>query len=304
MNDSGQLLPGRAGDSVFDFLYHDARRVGSFLAQFETYGVPSGVTATESAGRSTLTKTTAGAGLKVPALAKAEGALEVTSSDDERDMAERTYDPLWTNARALLDYLAARDLINRDLLTARLGQFVLASGTLIVLDVAMLKAAWEKPMVRRFVTQGARANVQGSAKGQSKSSRNGKQSDADLFLELLPVFPHSLQAHVVGADYSAWCSLAEASLVGMSSDVVLKHGSLVPGEWHVLGILDAVPDPDNDPGVSAGSLGHRDAAVVTAAGTAVGSLVAQLAPMARQFLGRPYTSYGLTPLLIFREVSG
>ena len=33
-------------------------------------------------------------------------------------------------------------------------------------------------------------------------------------------------------------------------------------------------------------------------------LLKQIAPFARQFLGRPSNAYGLTPILIFREVVG
>ncbi|MHC2104097.1 hypothetical protein [Methylobacterium sp. CM6246] len=37
--------------SVYDFLYQDVRRVGSFLAQFDEYGVRQSVKATESVGQ-------------------------------------------------------------------------------------------------------------------------------------------------------------------------------------------------------------------------------------------------------------
>lgn len=292
--------------SVFDFLYHDARRVGSFLAQFSTYGVLSGVTTTEAVGRAATTRATGGAGVGFVTVAKARVALELGVTDDERDAAERTFDPLWTNARTLLDYLAARDLIQRDVHAARLGQFVLATGSLIVLDVTMLKTAWDKPTVKRRILQGAEGNTL-PAKPKGKG-RHGPQSqeklDAQLLIELLTVFPHSIQAHLIGDDFSAWYSLAESSLVGMSSDLVLKHGALVPGEWNVLGIMDARPDPRDPADDDEAGLTAFDLAVADSAGTAIGNVAARIAPIARQLLGRPRQSYGMTPLLIFREVSG
>jgi hypothetical protein len=284
-NDSGPQSEDQQSGSVLDFLYHDARRVGSFLAQFETYGVPSQVKATESAGRSETTRTTAVGDFGIPAVAKAQGSVDASESEDERDTAERTYDPLWTNARTLLDYLAERDLIQRDLWSASIGQFVLAKGVLLVLDVGMLEAAWEKPTIKRLIKLGARGSAtpptrptKGKGGGKAQDSQT---SDADLLVELLTVLPHSLQAHLVGDNYSAWCGLATSSLVGMSSDLVLKHGSFVPGVWHMLGILDAVPDlvPDSD--IDARGLGPLDAAMVDAAGTVVGALAAQLATVAR-----------------------
>ncbi len=63
------------------------------------------------------------------------------------EASERIYDPLWTNARVLLDYLAERDMIQRDIWEARMGQFVLAKGSIVVLDLGMLKNVWVKPTI-------------------------------------------------------------------------------------------------------------------------------------------------------------
>lgn len=92
-------------NSVYDFLYHDARRVASFLAQFGSYGVLSQVKATESSGQAATSRTLLGGGFNVPLVAQGQATVDATTSDDERDTAERTYDPLWTHARTLLNYL-------------------------------------------------------------------------------------------------------------------------------------------------------------------------------------------------------
>lgn len=70
-----------------------------------------------------------------------------TTSVDEHDTAERTCNPLWTRARTLLNYLTYDGMICRDIWEARLGQFVLVKGALIVLDASLLKAAWDKPEI-------------------------------------------------------------------------------------------------------------------------------------------------------------
>lgn len=266
--------------SVFDFLFHDARRVGSFLAQFETYGVPSQVKATEGIGSTGTTKTATSGKLSLPALAQGQLSKDVSVADELREATERTYDPLWTNARALLDYLSEQDLLQRDIWEARIGQFVLASGTLVILDLAMLKNAWDKPVIKRKIQQ--------------------QEENAQFLLELLSIMPHSLQASRFGENFGVWCSLPEESLVGQSSDLVLKHGALVPGNWSMLGIVDATPDPK--PGEGEGE--NMDDVVAREAGSMVGTFAAQLAPMTRDLLGRPRTSFGITPLLIFRQVSG
>jgi hypothetical protein len=69
----------------------------------------------------------------------------------------------------------------------------------------------------------------------------------------------------------------------------------------VLGILDAMPETtDGDPLV--GSTSRDIANVRTAfASNPFGEILVGLATMARQ-LGRPPHAYGLTPLMVYREV--
>ena len=139
---SGRPREGQKSNSVYDFLYHDARRIASFLAQFETYGVLQQVKATEVAARTESAKHGLTTGLSV-AIARAGTAQDVTTGSEERDSAERTYDPLWTNARTLLNYLADREMIVRDLSQAQIGQFVLVTGNLAAFDLGIFEGGVE-----------------------------------------------------------------------------------------------------------------------------------------------------------------
>lgn len=306
-SDSEQRSANPPSGSVYDFLYHDARRVGSFLSQFETYGVPSQVKATESSGRGASKRTSASGEAGVPMVAKGQTSLDWTTNVDDREIAERTYDPLWANARRLLDYLAEQDLIQRDLWAARLGQFVLVSGSLVMLDVATFKEAWQKPGVKQFVmasAQGGVPAVPGQQKSAQHAAKEKAKSEAGLLIELLAVLPHLIQAQLFAQRFSVWCTLAEASLVGPSSDVVLKHGAYVQGQWSLLGILDADPDVPRAQAEGEPPTQSIDELVADMIPSGIGKMTAQLAPLTRTLLGRPRTSFGVTPLLIFREVTG
>jgi hypothetical protein len=109
-------------DSFYDFLYYDARRIGSFLAQFDDSGHLQQVRQSDTArkGIEKGFKITAGAG--APLVGSGNVGFEKQPYDTGSESSERIYDPLWSNARTLLDYLKAADLIGRDLSTARLGQ--------------------------------------------------------------------------------------------------------------------------------------------------------------------------------------
>jgi hypothetical protein len=293
---SSQQQPDQKRSFVFDFLYHDARRVGSFLSQFGAYGLVQQVKATEAAAESQSTKTTLSGGMDVPLVAKAGAGFDVTTSTDERDTAERTFDPLWTHARTLLDYLTEHNLIQHDIWNARLGQIILLKGSLVVLDATMLKGAWQRPVIRRLIESGAKT----AAKvGQPSASKD----EIALLLEMLTLVPHSVQGVIIGTNFNAWCSLSDAALVTTPSDLVLKHGAFIPGEWQVLGVLDAflnmdpLPNPDGTPARNIDELVQQHVQ------TPVATALAAFAPAIRNLIGRPNNFFGITPLIIFREVS-
>lgn len=276
--------------SVYDFLYHDARRVGSFLSQFHASGLLQSVKETEALGENTATKSGASAGGGLPGIARGQAQFEDQAGSERREASERTYDPLWQNARALLDFLDERDMIRRDLQSARIGQFVLVKGRLSVLDTGLMRDAWHLPTISKMIRAGA---------AQNPKNMKGQPQPVEVIMDLLKVLPHSTHAVLQGAHDSVWFGLDSASLITAASDLLLKHGTEIAGEWHLLGILDARPEPPKGIGwavseVSAASTVPEDRIVAT--------LIEALAPIARNMFGRPPASYGATPLLVFRQV--
>jgi len=99
---------------------------------------------------------------------------------------------------------------------------------------------------------------------------------------------------VVGEN-TIWYPLSDDFVVGSIGDLILKHSTNVSGEWHVVGVVDAVPD---------------DFVPLTLeqffVGTPVQSLeqfVERLARASRTILGRPSAAYGVTPIVIFRQIA-
>jgi hypothetical protein len=298
---------GREKNSVYDFLYHDVRRIGSFLAQFETYGVLQNIKASDSTGRTTATKTGVAASGGIPSLAQGQAARDQTVTEDERDAAERTYDPFWTNARTFLDYLTDRDLIITALPKARIGQFVLHSGSLSLFDFSILKIAWPLPFIKNRLLTGMQLAESAESKlTRPERRRQGKGTTAtdgagvsDFAYEMLKLLPHTIQASLTDQNGSAWCILREESLVVSAADVLLKHGVSIPGSWNLLGVLDAFPiSHQTDTEYAADQLKAAECL-----GT-FGEMIGSLAPAIAKLLGRPPDSFGMTPLLIFREISG
>jgi hypothetical protein len=307
-SDSEPQFVDQQKNSVFDFLYHDARRVSSFLAQFFDYGHLLSVKATESTGQASTNRFDASLSGALPIVANATGGWHQSATDDERDSAERTFDPLWANAIQLLNFLAERELLQRDITSARIGQFVLISGRLDLIDLGIFRKAWENPKVKDAVTHGAAVAENVAPRSRSERRRQDRQkapapTEAELAVEMMALMPHSAIAAISSGDRAAWCTLRDEWLTVPATDILLKHGVNVAGEWNMLGILDALPDEPNveiEPGIYSRQIEHF------VAGMKLSQLAlsfAGLAGPARILLGRPETSYGVTPLLVFREIT-
>lgn len=302
-SDAGSDQPD--GASVYDFLYHDARRVGSFLAQFEPHGHLQALTRTLGVTDATATKSGAGGGGGIPSVLSLNASTEGQASHTATEGSSDTYDPLWLNALALLDHLEQRALLNRDLTSAGMGEFVLVRGALTLLDLNVIKAAWEAPSIQKQMFGGLPAQHPGQSRATYEKAKREAEQNIRVALDFLRLTPHGVQVTIRGGAMPApmWMTLGEAGMVVSASDIMLKHGITVAGVWAALGVLDALPDKGpEDVGSDVGAQDVADAAVALSM-SPIGAIAAFLAPMQRAMVGRPAHCYGMTPLLIFREVS-
>lgn len=85
------------------------------------------------------------------------------------------------------------------------------------------------------------------------------------------------------------------SLIGGSSDLTLKQGVKIAGEWHVVGILDCLPgEPNTD---------ERQIGRICGGGDNIFSsgAIALWRELGLVF-GRPDDCFSVTPIMIMREV--
>lgn len=290
---SGEASDHPERDSVYDFLYHDAHRIGSFLGQFDQHGHLKGLQTSADTGRSRASKTVGGGTGSIPLIASGTASHEQAEAQHWDRGAQRTYDPLWANARAFLDYLAGADLIERDAAKAAIGQFVLISGQVFVLDTAILKSLTAGQHFRQFVRNGA------PAAAGPRQAKSAASNSSEFGMEILNSMPSTVQARVATNTGDAyWGSLAVEGLTTSPGDLMLKHGILLGGEWSMLGILDATPS-ETPSGLQAEM---QNAITVAALGPIIGGL-GVMANTLRPMLGRPADAYGITPLLVFRDVA-
>jgi hypothetical protein len=205
----------------------------------------------------------------------------------------------------LLDYLSGAALINRDITTAHIGQFVIASGELTILNAAIMAKTWVSPRMRdeavkQYVNN---AKVQWNANPVNAAMKESDKEKAEqmfldtakfhaqISLENIEYYPHSISCAISGDSFSVWSPLHEEGMTGAATDLSLMHGSEVPGVWHLLGILDALPSP----------IPAQIAVLPSTVPVHFSASIKNFANMGRTLLGRTPEAYGITPLLVFRE---
>ena len=177
---------------------------------------------------------------------------------------------------------------------------------MLLLDLGLLKSAWDKPAIQKLIKNGmvganASQNLsRAERRALGNKGENSKNNEFEFIMSMLSILPHALQIRLVSEGFNVWCTLNEDFLIGKPSDLLLKHGAFLDGDWNIMGVLDATPwDPNyiNEDGESAEDI------LAAIAETAIGQIAARLFHASRGIIGRPPTSYGITPILIFRDVT-
>lgn len=290
---------------VYDFLYHDARRVGSFLSQLGKYGHLQSLTHRQSSGEGISSRAAISGSGGVPGVGSAGATGEDEETQHHDQGLETSYDPLWSNALDLYEELDKRKLIKRDVTTSGIGQFVLVSGTLSIIDLKVLQKAWKAPSVKKLMAAGIPKPDQSLPPAQRAQAKQASEQNTALMFDMLPIMPHLVQANINDGKNNTWATLSDYSLVTSAEEIGLRHGTTLSGTWNMLGILDAVPGGDGDEKVPGLDITIAQLSSIAAFGsTPIGQAAIAFGPMTRTMMGRPSTSFAMTPILIFREVSG
>jgi hypothetical protein len=279
---------------VYDFLYCDSRRVGSFLAQFNPSGNLTAHRKTMSQADKSGSDSSVGIDLKF-----IKGTAGGNTSAEMTEHSEETYDPFWTGAISLLDHLERRNLLKIDMHDAAIGQLVLVSGDFSLVDLRVVKGILNSPILAEKFGVGNTAKLTAEQAAENA-----------LTLEFVKVMPHTVQAEIrcqaeEGRKFSAaWMTLDPMAMVVPPDDILMKYGHKV-GRWKMLAIKDASIDDGATPDAELVRLlaTKNFAQAAEERHTTSLALIAEFcAPFARKVMGRPSLFYGVTPIMIFRHV--
>ena len=280
--------------SLYNFLYIDYPRAKSVLAQLFNDGVLTTHTKTSQSSQmqgdqvsaSSTMSGTANIAVAKGMLGEDYGIVNATQTSAS-SVHEKNYDAIWALPLNLLDSLSERNLINRDISAAKAGSFVIVSGKPRILDIKILQEIWTS--ATSFMLN--QIKITHSNKGEIKRQEQNF-NDMGGIMKVLPPSPQVYLSDAQGE--KIWAALQQDYMVASPSFLTLTYGVSIPEDWYILGILDAKPDEFN-------KTEEDNDDVLSDLPELMGAALIVLNET-RALLGRPKSFYGVTPILIFREI--
>ncbi|HBT7663352.1 TPA: hypothetical protein MCW73_001727 [Klebsiella pneumoniae] len=270
-------------DSLYDFLYVDKLRASSLTAQLYGPGVVTAIKLITSDSD----KSTKGVGLDVK-IFKGNTSVEEAINNTQ----EKQFDASWSLPINLLDKLSEAGLIRHGLNGELLGSTVVIKGAMRIFDISMLQKCI--PFASKMFSK----QLPVLPPKASKKKINPEDVEIapgvsfGMVADLLQVVPNTLQVDFIDEEgHTIWMTINRDYLTINPDDMVLKYGGKFPGEWYVVGLIDAVPESE-----------ESFSELVFPPNAMKDSLTGILSAI-KDFAGRDYNSYGMTPLIIFRKVT-
>lgn len=265
------------GNSLYDFIYINHEALSLYNAQLDKDGLLTHQVITKSV--SDQQKNQLGASAKI-----ISGGLENQSSVSES--MQSNFDASRAMPLNVIRELNRLGLIQKDIEKAKLGQIVLFSGRLQIVDYALM-ASLIRPAMHMHIHE------MPSKTPNDKINKKSKQAELDAFANLIEQMPKLVQFRLFDDNNSAWGTISAGNLMVHSLDFVMKHSITIPGQWHILAVLDAVPDKDDETEIDSAALKYM---------TQMESGYVEAFMHLRGMMGRRLEEYGVSPLAIFRKV--
>lgn len=271
--------------ALVDLLYVDAIRIRSYLSQLQEFGVLDELVRSGEESSGEKRRFSGKAGIS---LIEAGGENEFVNEEGSKE--ERRYDVRHTLPLAFLRLLKVHKLLKENVEEARIGEIITSSGTLSILETTLQHRIYGEESLRDIF-------LERSEKRFAEEGNEWSKESALVVMKMIEALPSQVHAILATENYAIWSSLRPESMTTPASELNMKYGVTLDGSWKVLGIKDASPSksPERDQ-KNAENLAriYQDAKLV---GEAI-NLITGL----RGYMGRPYSAYGITPIMIYRDV--
>lgn len=244
-------------DSLYDFIYIDIHKSKILLAQIESDGILTHIKSRTE--QQNLSKNKAGINTGL--------VLGKENNNTDIESIEQSFDAALSVHLKLLHKLSEKNRINRNILKSKVGDIILFSGVVDILDISTFQG---------LLTSGLLPMPK-------------KDIDQKQLIGFIKLIPSTVQFTFKDKNEDrAWMTLPENNLLMHSSELLLKYGGSLEGEWSVIGILDSLPGEKRSV--------HADNRMK----------ISDLSNMSKKFyelIGKHPTHFGVTPLMIFRRIA-
>ncbi len=264
-------------DSVFDFLYVDNRRIGLYLSQFSEFGNLTNLVEDVSTSDTTDLKGNVGV---------VSGAVKSA----QQSGVHRHYDPQWVAPLTFLEEVQSRKMIKKGIAEASIGDFVLLPGQVVMANLRVFEKTWSA-----IDPADVQTPVHSDRNERRRAARQPQPNPASSGLSILASLDQPIFMVLKTEGARAWSTLDPTCIIGSAADLHLKHGLKIAGKWHVIGILDCAPTV-TEPDLS-------DVGMLCGTDPQFSDALKAMVQAHRNSMGRPSDCYGVTPLIIMREVS-
>lgn len=278
---------------IIDFLYNDARRIGSFLSQFDPHGYLKAVQKGEKSVSTESASVEGRAGINIPLLGTIGGAAGMGGSEAQSDDLSKTYDPLWRNALTFFEIIQKNKMANKDVGAAGIGEFIIIEGALHIQDTAFIQKFYQNESVRSHVFKKEMMNPE--------TGEVFTREELDVEFDAMAQFPAHVQVHFLNDKQDVlWGTLIPEGLVTSTSEITLKYGPSVEGIWTMIGIKDAEKMPD--PSGILVKESKIEELIDLYKNQDFMKEATQMGYRMQRWIGRHMYFYGVTPLAIFRRI--
>lgn len=255
---------------LYDFLYVNHDILSSYNAQLDNDGLLTSSVVTHQTSEQ-ITNSVSG-DIKV-----IKGQRE--ESSHFHSTRQNNFDTSKNMPLNVIRELNSRGLIHNDISTAQLGQIVLFSGRMQLVDLAMMSD---------LIIPSLDVYIDDPSSGEAERARQVKNSS---YVKLIRAMPRVLQIRIFDDEKSAWCTVEPKDMVQNTFSLAMKYDVTIHGEWHMLAVLDAFPDDKAIDNKAFEYMSQFDMNYI------------ETFLSIRQLIGRRPTEYGLTPLAIFRKLT-
>lgn len=250
---------------VYDFLYVDAPRIKSLIAQLDDDGPLADLTITDSREDERGHDIGGGVGSEHIAETRASRASKRTTGESY----QRRYEVQYGLPFDVMRRLDEREIIQRDPARWRFGAIAEFCGDMFLMDFASIHAGWE---------------------GMIKHAAGLAAADEAAAMSIFSRMPASVHAVFHRGATKVWSMLVLEHWNIPPQSVTLSLGSFVTGDWKIVGVVDAMPTTksatEQHPPVD----------------TTFAKPFANLAQNMKSLMGRSADCFGFTPIIVYRSI--